>query len=47
MPEARGMSVAAPPSLDRLRVDIVGSFLRPPALKHAAAAFASGADNAA
>ena len=42
------MSVAPPAtSLDLLRVDIVGSFLRPPALKHAATAFASGADNAA
>ena len=27
-------------SLDQLRVDIVGSFLRPPELKRAAAAFA-------
>ena len=42
------MSVAPPAtSLDHLRVDIVGSFLRPPALKHAATAFAAGADNAA
>jgi 5-methyltetrahydropteroyltriglutamate--homocysteine methyltransferase len=42
------MSVApSATSLDQLRVDIVGSFLRPPALKHAATAFASGADNAA
>ena len=41
------MSVATPPSLDRLRIDIVGSFLRPPALKHAAAAYAAGAGNAA
>ena len=40
------MSVATPVSLDTLRVDIVGSFLRPPALKAAAAAFAAGADNA-
>jgi 5-methyltetrahydropteroyltriglutamate--homocysteine methyltransferase len=36
-----------PSSLDMLRVDIVGSFLRPPALKQAAAAAASGAQNAA
>jgi 5-methyltetrahydropteroyltriglutamate--homocysteine methyltransferase len=42
------MSAATnPTSLDLLRVDIVGSFLRPPALKQAAAAAASGADNAA
>src|SRR5580692_12953138 len=41
------MSTAATPSLDQLRVDIVGSFLRPPALKHAATAFARGAENAA
>jgi 5-methyltetrahydropteroyltriglutamate--homocysteine methyltransferase len=40
------MSVATPASLDRLRVDVVGSFLRPPALKAAAAAFAAGAGNA-
>ena len=41
------MNVATLPSLDQLRVDIVGSFLRPPTLKHAATAYASGADNAA
>jgi 5-methyltetrahydropteroyltriglutamate--homocysteine methyltransferase len=43
------MTVTSPPtsSLDRLRTDIVGSFLRPPALKQAAAAFAAGAGNAA
>lgn len=41
------MNVATPASLDLLRVDIVGSFLRPPALKVAAATFAAGADNAA
>jgi 5-methyltetrahydropteroyltriglutamate--homocysteine methyltransferase len=35
------------PSLDGLRVDIVGSFLRPPDLKRAGAAFAAGARNAA
>jgi methionine synthase II (cobalamin-independent) len=35
------------PSLDDLRVDIVGSFLRPPDLKRAGAAFAAGARNAA
>ena len=33
--------------LDDLRVDIVGSFLRPPDLKRAGAAFADGAQNAA
>ncbi len=41
------MTVTTPPTLDRLRVDIVGSFLRPPALKQAASAFAAGAGNAA
>jgi 5-methyltetrahydropteroyltriglutamate--homocysteine methyltransferase len=41
------MTVTTQPSLDHLRVDIVGSFLRPPALKHAATAFAAGAGNAA
>jgi 5-methyltetrahydropteroyltriglutamate--homocysteine methyltransferase len=41
------MSVASETSLDQLRVDIVGSFLRPPNLKQAAAAYAGGADNAA
>lgn len=41
------MSVSTPSGLDRLRVDIVGSFLRPPALKQAASAFAAGAANAA
>jgi 5-methyltetrahydropteroyltriglutamate--homocysteine methyltransferase len=41
------MNVATPTSLDLLRVDIVGSFLRPPALKAAAAAFAAGGGNAA
>jgi 5-methyltetrahydropteroyltriglutamate--homocysteine methyltransferase len=35
------------PSLDDLRVDIVGSFLRPPDLKRAGAAFAAGSRNAA
>jgi len=46
-PQAVDMSTAAKASLDQLRVDIVGSFLRPPELKRAAAAFAEGADNAA
>jgi 5-methyltetrahydropteroyltriglutamate--homocysteine methyltransferase len=41
------MTVTTAPTLDRLRVDIVGSFLRPARLKQAAAAFATGAENRA
>jgi 5-methyltetrahydropteroyltriglutamate--homocysteine methyltransferase len=41
------MVSSAPPSLNDLRVDIVGSFLRPPELKRAGAAFADGAFDAA
>jgi len=41
------MSVTTPASLDQLRVDIVGSFLRPATLKRAAADFAAGAGDAA
>jgi 5-methyltetrahydropteroyltriglutamate--homocysteine methyltransferase len=41
------MTVLTQSRLDTLRVDIVGSFLRPPALKQAAAAFAAGSGNAA
>jgi 5-methyltetrahydropteroyltriglutamate--homocysteine methyltransferase len=40
--------ISAPPlTLDNLRVDIVGSFLRPPELKRAGAAFAAGANTIA
>jgi 5-methyltetrahydropteroyltriglutamate--homocysteine methyltransferase len=45
--EARKMLSTQSPALADLRVDIVGSFLRPPALKRAGAAYAAGADNAA
>jgi len=45
-PEARRMISATLATLDNLRVDIVGSFLRPPALKQAGAAYAAGAGNA-
>jgi methionine synthase II (cobalamin-independent) len=41
------MSLATAPILDQFRADIVGSFLQPPALKHAATAFAAGAGDAA
>ena len=41
------MTVLTQSSLDTLRVDIVGSFLRPPGLKAAETAFAAGSSNAA
>ena len=41
------MTVTAEPRLDHLRVDIVGSFLRPPELKELETAFANGDGDAA
>jgi 5-methyltetrahydropteroyltriglutamate--homocysteine methyltransferase len=40
--EARNMLSAQSPALDTLRIDLVGSFLRPTALKQAGAAYANG-----